>query len=92
MFLFLGLEIWKKQKIQWIHSYHHMNVSMENKQPYTKRIGKALVLMSIGTFLTGIIDVFTKTLYGWIAFGVFFIMGLVLMMKAQLKYNGGIFS
>ncbi len=47
--------------------------------------------MGIGMILTGIVDCITKTTYGWFFFGGFFIIGIVIMFKAQNKYNGGVF-
>lgn len=91
LFLILGLLIWKKQMINLIHSYHYPRVKAEDKEAYTEKMGKAMVVMSVGMFLTGITDFLTGTGYGWICFGVFFIAGLVLMIWTQYKYNGGIF-
>lgn len=91
LFLTLGLLIWKKQKITLIHSYHYKNVKEESKPAYTAKMGKALIVMSIGMFLTGIVDCMTGTAYGWICFGTFFVTGFILVFITQKKYNGGLF-
>lgn len=43
LFLIIGLLIWKKQKITFIHSYHYPNVTKENQKAYTKKMGRALI-------------------------------------------------
>lgn len=91
LFLILGLLIWKKQKITLIHDYHYYNVKAEDKKAYTEKMGKATVFMSVGMFPTGIINFLTATKYGWVCFGISFGGGLLLMIRAQYKYNGGIF-
>lgn len=90
-FVFIGLRIWKKEQISLIHDYHYSNVSEEDKTAYTKQMGKACMIMGIGMLLTGIVDFITKTPYGWVCFIVFFILGMIMMVRAQKKYNGGIF-
>lgn len=91
LFLLLGLLIWKKEKITLIHSYHYTKVAEENRPAYTAKMGKALIIISVGMFITGIVDYLTGTAYGWIGFGVFFIGGFAIILNAQKKYNGGLF-
>lgn len=89
--IFLGWRIWKKEQITLIHSYHYTKVAEADKKPYTEKMGKAIIIMGIGTFLTGVIDFVSNTAYGWIAFGISFIGGLIIIVLAQIKYNHGIF-
>lgn len=91
LFLWLGWRIWKKEQITLIQDYHYTKVKEMNKKPYTKKMGKAMLLMGIGMYLTGIIDFITQTANGWIVFGICFIVGLIIMILAQIKYNHGIF-
>ena len=91
LFLFLGLRIWKKEQITLIHSYHYKKVSEEDKSDYTKEIGKSIIFIGIGMLLTGIIDFITKTVYGWLFFTIFSLLGFIKMFKAQKRYNDGIF-
>lgn len=74
-----------------IHSYHYQKVSEENKKDYTEEIGKSIIFIGIGMLLTGIIDFNTKTVYGWLFFTIFLILGFIRMFQAQRKYNDGIF-
>jgi uncharacterized membrane protein len=91
LFLGLGFLIWKKEKIALIHSYHYTKVSEEDKAAYTEKMGKALIVMGIGTFLMVIVNCFINTAYGWGVFIIFFAVGLIKMLIAQKKYNGGVF-
>lgn len=91
LFVFTGWRIWKKEQITLIHDYHYTKVSKADKKPYTSKMGRATMLMGIGMYLTGIIDFISHTVYGWLAFGICFIGGLIIMVFAQIKYNHGIF-
>ncbi len=91
LFGFLGWRIWKKEQISLIHDYHYTKVTEADKKPYTEKMGKAMIMMGIGMFLTGAIDFVSRTAYGWIAFGICFVAGLIIMVLAQIKYNHGIF-
>ncbi len=87
----MGLLIWKKEKITLIHSYHYTKVREEDKKAYTSLLGKGLLIIGIGCILTGIINYWTNTDYGWFVFALSFIIGFWLMGKAQKKFNGGWF-
>lgn len=91
LFLFLGWNIWKKEQITLIHSYHYKKVSEEDKKDYTEEMGKSIIFIGIGMILTGIINFITKTSYGWLIFTICFIAGFLKIFKAQKKYNNGIF-
>ena len=84
----LGMIIWKKQKVTLIHDYHYKNVKKEDVGAYTKQMGFGLILIGIGIGVTEVINLVTKSGWGWIAFGVGFITGIIFMHKAQKKYNG----
>jgi len=89
-FIFIGWRIWKKEQITLIHDYHYTRIAEKDKKPYTEKMGKACIVMGIGMILMGIIDFISKTAYGLICFGIFFIWGLIMMFMAQKKYNGGL--
>jgi len=89
--IFIGWRIWKKEQITVIHDYHYTRVAEKDKKPYTEKMGKACILMGIGIILMGgIIDITSKTAYGVICFGIFFVWGLIMMIMAQNKYNSGL--
>jgi flagellar biosynthesis protein FlhB len=87
IFVIVGWLIWKKQKINLIHSYHYDKVAEADKKHYTAIMGKGTIIIGLGIFVTGIIDFITQTGLGWIAFGVGFVTGLGFMIYAGLKYN-----
>lgn len=91
LFLYLGWQIWKKEKITFIHDYHHKKVKDIDKKAYTGQMGKAMLVIGAGTILTGMIDFITVSLFGWWLFAIGFLIGLVMMIHAQIKYNHGIF-
>ena len=75
LFLVLGLRIWKREEITFIHSYHYKKVAEKDKNQYTEEMCKSIVLMGI-----------------WmVIFYCFFILGIMKMFRAQIKYNKGIF-
>ncbi|MBU3172462.1 DUF3784 domain-containing protein [Clostridium estertheticum] len=89
-FISIGWRIWKKEQITLIHDYHYTIVAEKDKKSYTEKMGKACILIGIGMILWVIIDFVSKASYGWICFGIFFVWGLVMIFKAQKKYNGGV--
>lgn len=91
LFFILGFFVWKKEKINLVHSYHYTKVSEEDKKYYTEQIGKSLIVISIGLVLTGITEFITTSPYSWIFFSVFFVLAFIKMSKAQKKYNKGWF-
>lgn len=91
LFIFLGWRIWKKEQITLIHDYHYTRVAEEDKKPYTERIGKACIIIGIGSTLTGVINFIMNTTSGWICFFVFTAWGFIIMLRTQKKYNGGVF-
>jgi hypothetical protein len=91
LFTIIGWRIWKKEQITLIHDYHYTKVTEADKKAYTEKMGKAMIIMGMGMLSAGIIDFVTNNVYGWIAFGICFAGGLILMVFAQIKYNNGIF-
>lgn len=90
LFFILGYLLWKKQKISLIHYFHYSNVQQKDIKPYTEQIGKGLIIIGIGFLITGIIDFFTKLGYGWMITVISFVVGVFVIIRAQLRYNRGI--
>ena len=88
----LGLIIWKKQKISLVHDYHHRHAKKQVVGAYTKLIGIGLIIIGIGIGVTEVVNLATTSGWGWIAFGVGFVVGILLMNLAQRKYNSSWFS
>lgn len=91
LLLFMGWRIWKKEQITLIHDYHYKKVSQKDRKPYTERMGKAACIMGIGSVLAGVINLASHSGIGWIAFGIGFVIGIIWMVRTQMKYNRGIF-
>ena len=87
LFFVIGLLIWKKQMISLIHSYHCDKVSEENRPAYTALFGKGICLIGAAIALTAVIDLVTESGWGWIAFGCGFTVGMVLVLRAIIRYN-----
>lgn len=91
-FIVLGILLWKKQKISLIHDYHHSHVQAQDVKAYTRLWGIGLLIMGIGSCLTGIIDIVFHTEAGWIVFIMGFAIGFLIGNKAQKNYNGSWFG
>ncbi len=87
LFLVIGYLLWKRHMITLIHDYQYIHVRDEDRVNYTKTYGKGISLIGIGMISTGIIFLLTHSLLGWFAFGIGFIWGVIIMLKAQKKYN-----
>ena len=87
----LGFLIWKKQKLSLIHDYHYRNVKEEDVPSYTRQIGIGLIIIGTGILLTGMLDLLNSSLW-WAPLIIGFSLGLIVIIKAQKKYNGSIMS
>ena len=87
----LGLLIWKKEKVSLIHDYHYQNVQEADIPAYARLIGIGLILIGGGICITGVLNLFESALW-WIPLVVGILAGLIVMNKAQKKYNGSWFS
>ena len=87
----LGLFIWLKQKVSFIHDYHYKNVKEKDIPAYVRLIGVGLIIIGLGLIATGFFNLFESSLW-WIPMLIGFIAGLLVFNKAQKKYNGSWFS
>ena len=86
----LGLLLWKKQKISLVHDYHHGHVREQDVPAYTRLYGIGLLSLGAGCILAGLVTLISE--HGWILFVVGFIVCIVLIGKAQRRYNGTYFG
>ena len=91
MFFYLGFLLWKRERIDIIHDYHVKKVKERDKKAYIAIMGKAMTVIAIGLAVSGIIRVMTDSAKSMIPFGTAFILGLCMMLYAQIKYNHGVF-
>ena len=87
IFMILGYLVWKREKINILHSYHYRNVSPGNKKVFCKMTGEGLILIGSGLLITGIVIFKTHSMYGFVAFAVGLIAGITLLINAGSKYN-----
>ena len=87
----LGSVLWKKQKVSLVHEYHYKNVKKDDIPAYTRLLGIGLIVIGAGICVTGLFNWF-KSSYWWISMLIGFAGGLLVMNKAQKKYNGSWFS
>ena len=87
IFEVIGYFLWKKEKISLLHSYHHDNVSPENKKVFCKLTGIAVTIIGTSMLLTAVALAITETLWAFLAFAIGFTVGLGLLIYAENKYN-----
>ena len=81
-----------------LHSYHRHRVSEEDRIPFGKQVGLGTVIVGASIIVFSVL--FAVTLYTenniFISVGTVFlivgiIVGLIMSLKAMIKYNKGIF-
>ena len=85
--ILLGYMVWKKEKISLFHDYHYDKVSEEDKKAFCTISGIGVVLIGIGVFITAIIIGITNSMWCFIPFVVGFVVGLIMLIYAGIKYN-----
>ena len=87
IFVVLGCLMWKKEKISLLHSYCYDKVSAEDKKTFCTISGIGILFIGIGLLVTGIIIGITDSALSFIAFAVGFVVGLVMLIYAGVRYN-----
>ena len=87
--IILGLLLWRKQKISVLHSYHYKNVRQEDIPAYTRLMGIGILLIGAGICLTGVLNIVHSKAW-WIPLVGGLVVGLIILYKAQKKYNGSV--
>lgn len=80
-----------KGNIASIHWYNRRKVTKENQKPYCMCMGLGTLIIGVSLIAAGIIQVFAGVEVGSIFIAVGVVIGLVLMLYAQFKYNRGLF-
>lgn len=70
-----------------IHRYHYDKVSPGDKKVFCKISGWGVILIGIGLLVTAIIIGITDSALSFIAFALGFVVGVVLLIYAGVKYN-----
>ena len=87
----LGLLLWKKQKITLLHDYHYKHVKKEDIPAYSRQMGMGLIVIGTGIFMTGLFSLVNSSLW-WIPLVAGFVLGIIILYRAQKKYNGSVMS
>ncbi|MDE7300525.1 MAG: DUF3784 domain-containing protein [Lachnospiraceae bacterium] len=87
LFIFLGISLWKKEKISLLHSYHYDKVREEDKKAFCAISGIGVFIIGIALLLTGIIVGITDSMLGLLVFAIGFVIGLSMLIYAGLRYN-----
>lgn len=81
-----------------LHSYHRQRVTEENRKPFGKMVGLGTLIAGLGIVAVGVTIFLAEKLQnevfvtlGIVLLPTFLIPGIVLMVIAMKKYNGGIF-
>lgn len=94
LFIILGM-MNIKGNISTIHWYNRIRITEETRPKYGKLMGAGTIIIGSGFILDTLLNLlFVSTfseLIGAIIVGVTCIVGLAVMLYAQIKYNKGIF-
>lgn len=87
IFIWLGWQIWKKQRMNLIISYHSDKVSEENRQAYCTLFGAGILIMGTGFLLSGICTAFARSFLTFVPMAAGLVFGMALLVSAIMKYN-----
>ncbi len=90
--IIFGLLLWKKQKIQWLHDYHHKHVQPQDIKEYTRLWGVGLIVFGVCISSIGILNYVFDTWTGWLLSFIGLVFIIIIGNKAQKTYNGSWFS
>lgn len=90
IFMFLGI-INYNGNISTIHWYNRRNISNHNIKNYGKLMGIGTIVMGIGMTITGILQLFYSSEELNYIIIISIIIGIIIMIYSQIKYNKGIF-
>ena len=83
----MGSLIWLKKKVSLINDYQHRHVKRADIPAYCRLVGIGLILIGIGILITGLFNLLEISLW-WLPLIIGFAAGIVVLNKAQKKYNG----
>jgi len=94
LFLYLAIQV-QNGKTSLIKDYHQAKVKEEEKAAYGKAFSKGLFGIAASLFLSGIIsllvDIKQSILLSVVVLFAGMIISLIIIMRVQKKYNGGLF-
>ncbi len=87
LFLRLGGQIWKKQKMDLIISYHCDKDREKDKQAYCRRSGIGVFIIGIGFLLSGICTALVQSVLVFVPMTIGLVVGIAMLVSASMKYN-----
>ncbi len=87
IFIWLGWQIWKKQRMDLIISYHCDRVSEENRQAYCTLFGLGIIVMGKGFIISGIFTASALSVPFYVPMIIGLVTGAALLISAIIKYN-----
>lgn len=91
MMLYFAYAIGIQHKIGLLHEYHYQNLKEANKDAYLKVMGIGFLIMGVGCLSAVMMSFLWGERYVVILVGGI-VLGLVVLIGSQYKYNGSIFS
>ena len=94
LFLVLGISVYRGNT-KLIHDYHQTNIKESKRQEYGRDFAKGMFAICITLLISGIIPLFGKEGSVVAASCIVLVAGLIVsimvLVKVQKKYNGGLF-
>lgn len=87
----------RKGNISSLHSYHRNRVSEEDRLPFGKKVGLGTIICGSACIIFSLFSAIglcygeVFALIGTVILIVGLVIGLVIMFRAMIKYNNGIF-
>lgn len=91
LMLYFAVEIGMRRRIAFLHDYHYQNMKEEDITPYLHLMGVELAVVGICFVCSAVILSCQKVFFLPVLFGGL-LPGIGVMLYAQYRYNGGIFS
>ena len=91
LMLYFAVEIGMRRRIAFLHDYHYQNMKEEDITPYLHLMGVGLAVVGICFVCSAVILSCQKVFFLPVLFGGL-LPGIGVMLYAQYRYNGGIFS
>ncbi len=89
-FIVLGIMNYKGN-INSIHFYNRKKITETTRKPYGKLMGIGTAIIGLGLIITGILEMFVELENLYYIMLVSIVIGIIIMLYAQIKYNKGIF-
>ena len=94
LFLALGISVYRGNT-KLIHDYHQKNIKESERQEYGRAFAKGMFAICTTLFISGIIPLFGKedsvAAAPYIVLLAGLIVSIMVLVKVQKKYNGGLF-